>query len=125
MTACLLCIGSNDCREKNLQLARRRLQSLFPAIRFATLQYTEPLHFTNPARFANQVAVLETDCPKAEIIRLCKEIEREAGRQPGDKQIEKVSLDIDLLLYGSEVLKPEDLQRDYVVKGQKEILKQS
>lgn len=48
------------------------------------------------------------------MIKILKEIERFAGRQPGDKEEEKVCLDIDLLLYDNRILKPEDWEREYV-----------
>jgi hypothetical protein len=50
-----------------------------------------------------------------------KAIEQSAGRRPEDKKEEKVSLDIDLLSFDDRVLKPEDLKREYVVKGLEEL----
>ena len=47
--------------------------------------------------------------------------EQSAGRRPEDKKEEKVSLDIDLLSFDDRVLKPEDLKREYVVKGLEEL----
>lgn len=119
---CILCIGSNCHPEANLPLARRRLQTLFPGIRFAAERETEPLFFANPARFVNQVATFQTNRPKATVGSQLKAIECEAGRQPGDKLQEQVCLDIDLLTYGNELLKPADWQREYVVCGLNELL---
>lgn len=125
MPVCILCIGSNDRRRENLSLARRELSALFPAIRFATEQDTEPLYFTNPALFANQVAVFATELPKAGVLCALKAIEQRSGRLPGDKQQERVCLDIDLLCYAGEVLKPRDLKREYVLDGLKELQTES
>lgn len=121
MSVCIVCMGSNYHRRENLPLARCRLQALFPAIRFAAEQDTAPLYFKNPALFANQVALFETEQPKESILVALKEIERQAGRLPGDKQQEKVCLDIDLLCYDDVVLKPHDLKRAYVQDGLKEL----
>lgn len=125
MSVCIICIGSNYNRRENLPLARRELSALFPAIRFATEQDTEPLYFANPALFANQVAMFGTELPKATILRALKAVEQQAGRLPGDKQCEQVCLDIDLLCYNGEVLKPRDLKRAYVVSGLKELQTES
>lgn len=46
--------------------------------------------------------------------RLFKELERRSGRLPEDKPAGIVKLDIDLLVYDGEVLKPEDMEREYV-----------
>ena len=121
MPVCIVCIGSNYGRRENLPLARCKLQALYPAIRFAAEQDTVPLYFKNPALFANQVALFETEQSKEAVSDALKQIERLAGRLPGDKQQEKVCLDIDLLCYDDEVLKPNDLKRLYVQEGLKEL----
>lgn len=121
MHTCLICIGSNAQPERNLGLAQRELKELFPGIRFSLEQETAPLHLTNPARFTNQVAAIETTLSQATIRSALKEIERRAGRLPEDKGLEKVCLDIDLLTFDDQVLKPADMERDYIVAGIKEL----
>ena len=86
-----ICIGSNVNRKENLALARKRLSELFPNIRFSAEADIEPL------------------------------LEREAGRTPEEKKQEIVHLDIDLLSCDSRVYKPEDLKRDYIIRGLKEL----
>ena len=98
MHKCIICIGSNYNRKENLLLARKRLADLFPSIRFTTERETQPLFFRSPALFSNQVALF-----------------------PEDKKEEKVCLDIDLLSFDDRVLKPEDLKREYIVKGLEEL----
>jgi len=46
-----------------------------------------------------------------------KHIEQIAGRLPEDKAKEKILLDIDILICDDRVLKPSDLEREYVRKG--------
>ena len=117
MHKCIICIGSNYNRKENLLLARRRLVDLFPTIRFTSEQETRPLFFRSPALFSNQVAEAEEERVRKEL----KAIEQSAGRRPEDKKEEKISLDIDLLSFDDRVLKPEDLKREYVVKGLEEL----
>lgn len=105
-------------------LAYRRLAVLFPGICFAKIQETQPMGLQNPALFFNQVGCFRTYMPQSKVIDALKSIEQEAGRNPEDKAIERICLDIDLLTYGERVLKPEDLTRDYIVEGLKELDKQ-
>lgn len=121
MHSCLICIGSNYNRKENLLLARRRLTALFPSIRFTGEQETRPLFFRNPALFSNQVARFHTDADAERVVKELKTIEKEAGREKEDKKREKVCLDIDLLVFDNRVLKPEDLKRDYILKGLEEL----
>ena len=121
MKSCLICIGSNYDRKENLLLARQRLQALFPTVRFATEEETEPLHLRSSALFSNQVAEFITGLEEVCVVDKLKAIEHEAGRRPGDKAKEKICLDIDLLMYNGKILKPEDMEREYVRKGLKEL----
>lgn len=121
MHKCIISIGSNYNRKENLLLARRRLADLFPSIRFTTEQETKPLFFRSPALFSNQVAQFFSDVEEEGVRKELKAIEQSAGRRPEDKKEEKVCLDIDLLAFDDRVLKPEDLKRDYIVKGLEEL----
>lgn len=116
-----ICIGSNERRKDNLALARKRLSELFPDIRFSAETDTQPLFFRRQALFANQVARFMSDCDVHEIILYLKSIEREAGRTSEEKKQEIVRLDIDLLSWDNRVYKPEDLKRDYIVRGLEEL----
>ena len=118
---CVICIGSNYNRKENLLLARRRLVDLFPTIRFTSEQETRPLFFRSPALFSNQVAMFFSDAEEERVRKELKAIEQSAGRRPEDKKEEKVSLDIDLLSYDDRILRPEDLKREYIVKGLEEL----
>ena len=116
-----VCIGSNEEREANLALARRRLAEAFPNVCFATEEQTPPLVFHRAGPFSNQLARFSSDWEQCRISSLLKQIEREAGRLPGDKEREIVRLDIDLLACDGQVYKPGDWERDYVVRGVKEL----
>ena len=121
MKRCLICIGSNYNRKKNLLLARQRLQALFPTVRFATEEETEQLYLRSFALFSNQVAEFVTELDEECVVDELKAIEREAGRRPGDKVKEKICLDIDLLMYNGKILRPKDMNQEYVRKGIKQL----
>lgn len=114
-------MGSNYGRKENLQFARQRLAELFPSIRFASEEETEPLSLSRRALFSNQVALFFSERGEEEVKKELKAIECAAGRRPEDKKEEKICLDIDLLSFDDRILKPEDWKRDYVVKGLEEL----
>ncbi|EKU92694.1 2-amino-4-hydroxy-6-hydroxymethyldihydropteridine diphosphokinase [Bacteroides oleiciplenus] len=114
-------IGSNERRKENLSLARERLKELFPSICFSTEEETKPLYFRRTSLFSNQVARFVSDNNAMEVISHLKAIEKEAGRMPEEKKQEIVRLDIDLLSCDDTVYKPEDLKRDYICRGLKEL----
>lgn len=116
-----ICIGSNEQRRANLALARRRLSELFPGIRFSRMEETAPLLLKRPALFANQLARFASDCPVNEVVARLKAIEQEAGRTHVETLQEIIRLDIDLLSCDATVYKPDDLKRDYVMRGLKEL----
>ena len=97
------------------------ISDLFPTIRFTSEQETRPLFFRSPALFSNQVAMFFSEAEEERVRKELKAIEQSAGRRPEDKKEEKISLDIDLLSFDDRVLKPEDLKREYVVKGLEEL----
>ena len=120
MHKCIICIGSNYNRKENLLLARKRLADLFPSIRF-TPNGKHNLCFSG-VRIVLQssgTVFLRSGRRKSEEgIESYREMCR---RRPEDKKEEKVCLDIDLLSFDDRVLKPEDLKREYIVKGLEEL----
>lgn len=111
----ILSLGSNKDRERNMDLATELLQDIFPDIRFSERIETEPYgSLTGSALFLNQVAIADTPLTAEEIIRQFKEIEKQIGRQPEDKSLGAISIDIDLLVWNDIILKPDDWQREYI-----------
>lgn len=62
----------------------------------------------------NRAAVVETDMGFEDIKTLFKNIERKCGRTPEGKQKGIIPLDIDLLVFDMEVVKPADMEKNYV-----------
>lgn len=117
----IICIGSNYNGKENLFHARKKLTVLFPDIRYGSEQETKPFLLNNTAMFINQVARFQTAMNMETVRCRLKEIEKEAGRKPEDKQQEKVILDIDIIICDQTVLKEQDMARNYIIEGIKEI----
>lgn len=115
---CLICMGSNTSSRQKIALARNELSTIFPDILFGKEMMTTPLFFKkNESLFCNQLGVFSTTFSIEEVKIRFRKIEKLAGRLPSDKIMEVVKLDIDLLKYDETILKPNDLQRDYIKKG--------
>ncbi len=117
--SCLLCLGSNYNRHLHMEEARKALMELFPTIRFSEEMTTEAIGDKFLSPFSNQVAKLETSLTIEEIRSLLKKIEKDNERLPEDKEQGIVKLDIDLLKFDDLILKPSDMEKDYVLEGMK------
>ena len=114
---CLICLGSNKEYTQRLFNARKALCAHFPDIRFGKEMKTEAIgsHFLSP--FGNQLGKFTTTLLPEEIRPLLKQIEKDNGRMADDKEKGIVKLDIDLLMYDDQILKPDDMKRDFVLQG--------
>ena len=117
--SCVLCLGSNYNRHLHMEEARKALMELFPTIRFSEEMTTEAIGDKFLSPFSNQVAKLETSLTIEDIRNLLKKIEKDNERLPEDKGQGIVKLDIDLLKFDELILKPNDMEKDYVIKGMK------
>ena len=66
---------------------------------------------------SNQLAKFSTTLSPDSVHDLFKELERRCGRIPEDKAQGVVKLDIDLLVFDNKILKPEDMEREYIRRG--------
>ena len=119
---CLLCLGSNLDGDFRLSEARSVLRSHFPDIRFSQELVTEAIGSGFLSPFHTQVARLETPQDAESIRTLLKSIEQAQGRLPEDKAQGIVKLDIDLLMIDDQVLKPKDMEREFVKQGMEELI---
>ena len=111
---CLICLGSNFEREIHLNNAGKSLQKLFPDIVLGKMIFTEAEGDIPQPAYINQAAVFHTDLSAEKVVGLLKNLERENGRTRFSKDEGKVPLDIDLLTYDNNILKPSDLEKSFV-----------
>ncbi len=114
MNRALICIGSNDDRDSNLLVCKSLLEKSFGTVFYSKTSVTTPYGESYKQDFLNQLAVLYTEMKKEDVMNSLKEIERLMGRKQEDKSIGLVKIDVDLLSWNKEILKPEDMQRRYV-----------
>ena len=114
MSTILLSIGSNTFAKTNIDKAKRMLAYLFPNIVFSDPILSEPEDDNFKYLFRNILACCTTDLNLEEVINKIKQTERAVGRTLKDKYQGKVIIDIDILKYDDEVIRPQDLEREHV-----------
>jgi 2-amino-4-hydroxy-6-hydroxymethyldihydropteridine diphosphokinase len=114
MNKVLLSIGPNADRETNLALCHRLLEESFEEINYSGTSVTSPygVHYKND--FLNQLAIAYTHKNKKEMYLLLKSIENEMGREKADKEKGVVKIDIDLVIWNNNILKPTEISRSYI-----------
>ncbi|NPU84037.1 MAG: 2-amino-4-hydroxy-6-hydroxymethyldihydropteridine diphosphokinase [Syntrophaceae bacterium] len=108
---CFIGIGSNldrpleRCREAVRRLAKT---DGIGFLRRAPYYKSEPAGLSDQPWFVNTVAEVRTSLPPRELLVRLKEIEEAMGRTPGPRWGPR-RIDLDLLLYGQDVIREEGL----------------
>lgn len=107
-------LGSNlGNRRRNLITAAALLaERAGDVLTLSSFYETEPWGFVSENRFLNAALALETSLSPFDLLRLTQTIEREMGRAAKSAQgiYHDRLIDIDLLLYGDEVVRSAELE---------------
>ena len=104
-------LGSNlGDREVNLRRALAELESpTLHLLRTSSIYETEPIGFLDQGWFLNLAAEFETDLFPKQLLARLQRVERSMGRHRTVKDGPRI-IDIDILLYGSSVIKSDELE---------------
>ena len=122
MNKIIVGIGSNvvDAKER-VEECCRLLSQISIESRFSSVYETEAVGTLPQPNYHNCVGVLSVIQSFDELKQKFKEMEREAGRLPEHKTEGKVIIDIDIVVWNNEVVKPTDLTRTYMTIGMEEL----
>jgi 2-amino-4-hydroxy-6-hydroxymethyldihydropteridine diphosphokinase len=102
MAEACLSLGCNlgDCRA-SLASALRKLEADagVSVISVSSVYITEPVGGVEQPSFLNMAAALETELRPADLLALCRAIERELGGRDGRRPLGPRTIDLDILLY--------------------------
>jgi 2-amino-4-hydroxy-6-hydroxymethyldihydropteridine diphosphokinase len=87
-----------------------RAASAIDALRLSPVIETEPWGYADQPRFLNAVAEVETELSPRALLELLLEVERRLGRTRDGPRYGPRTIDLDLLLYGDEVIDEPGLQ---------------
>lgn len=111
LPAVYLGLGSNlGDRQRNLAVALRRLEPLVRIEAVSALYETDPVGSQDQPLYLNAVCRGVTGLPPRGLLRHLQEVEREIGRRPPQADWGPRPIDIDLLLYGEEIIEEPDLR---------------
>ncbi|MDP8217071.1 MAG: 2-amino-4-hydroxy-6-hydroxymethyldihydropteridine diphosphokinase [Candidatus Kaelpia imicola] len=111
MSRAFISLGSNlGDRKKILELSLVELGKLFELKVVSSLFESEPWGYKEQNDFLNAVVEIEVAVSPHELLRLLKNIERDFGRESGGLRMGPRALDLDILLYGSNVIDGHDLK---------------
>jgi 2-amino-4-hydroxy-6-hydroxymethyldihydropteridine diphosphokinase len=103
-------LGSNlGDREGALRFALRRLAEFLDQMRVSSVYETEPVHDVEQPRFLNAACTGVTRLTPRQLLSQLQDVERAAGRRRDDRRFGPRTLDLDLLLYGEELIRIPEL----------------
>ena len=101
MTRAYVGLGAN-LGDREAQITRAA--ALLEASRLSPILETEPWGYVDQPKFLNAVAELETGLEPRALLERLLEIERQLGRVRSSRRYGPRTIDLDLLLYGAEVV---------------------
>lgn len=124
-TEVILGIGSN-CGDSRGSVAEALewLSTILDGFRASSIYSTPPFGHPGPS-YMNAVALGrwkgEIDAGSRSLRMLCKEYELIRGRDEKSRLERRVPVDIDIVSAGGSVLRPADWERDYFLRGYREL----
>jgi len=105
-------LGSNlSTPAEQIKDARQAIDALVGVqeVAFSSLYRSPPMGPQDQPDYVNAVMAVETDLPAIEILRCLQKIELDHGRVRKDERWGARTLDLDILLYGEQVINHPDL----------------
>jgi 2-amino-4-hydroxy-6-hydroxymethyldihydropteridine diphosphokinase len=102
-------LGSNlGDRARHISDAVGSLGESGSLVRVSSLYETSPVGGPEQGPYLNAVVVVDTELSARQLLNVCLDIERKHGRERGERWGPR-TLDMDVLLFGSEVIAESDL----------------
>lgn len=118
----VLGLGANcGDRRGNVKRGLARLEALFPGLRHSEIYETPDSH-GGPRKYMNAVAMLRTSASPTELQVLTKGLERDFGRDTDARLRGDVPLDVDVVVYDRQVLKPRDFAAPFFTIGLRQLM---
>tara|TARA_B100001179_G_scaffold72971_1_gene51100 strand:+ start:3574 stop:4077 length:504 start_codon:yes stop_codon:yes gene_type:complete len=104
-----LSLGSNIDAPNNIRKAVRALRHEFDALKCSSVYESEAIGFVG-ANFLNLVAIIETTADLSSISSVLKLLEDRFGRNREQPRFSARTLDVDILFYGDEKTKSDEIE---------------
>ena len=121
--AVVLSIGRNSAdREAQMTTCIAWLRGIGTLTKLSSV-YNSPASNGKDPDYLNAVAEIATALTHPELTKLLKDYERQCERTPQSKSLGSIPIDIDIVMWNGEVLRPKDFAQYYFAKGWNEINK--
>ena len=119
MNHCIILLGSNVAPYPTILAALEALRTVDALLLSLPQQLTPTAGGSGKPLYMNQLVSLKTTLSDNELTVRFKELEKALGRTPKDKLTGRVIIDIDLVYFNNQLLKPFEAALPYVVEGLK------
>lgn len=116
----ILALGTNVNQKRNMRQVRQLLADTWPDMKFTTAKWTQAIGMASDL-FYNCLAYTEVEESLEKLTKKVKNIERICGNSGAERSLNRIQMDIDILLYGDNKLYIDDWQRDYIQELMNEI----
>lgn len=109
----LIALGTNVNQKQNIQKAMDLLRKTWHDILFTKSKWTKPIGMDTDL-FYNCLAYAKVDEDLSQVQKILKNIEKACGNTEADRALQKIQMDIDILMFGTHKLHEQDWQRSYI-----------
>lgn len=109
----LIALGTNVNQKQNIQKAMELLRKTWHDILFTKSKWTKPIGMDTDL-FYNCLAYAKVDEDLPQVQQILKNIENACGNTEADRVLQKIQMDIDILMFGTRKLHEQDWQRSYI-----------
>lgn len=102
-------IGSNIDKEANIPSSLSALEQVFGSLQISSIYESESVGFAGDS-FFNLVVGFKSDLSAKEVAKILKQIELDHGRTREAQKFSPRTLDLDLVLYGDQIISDGRLQ---------------
>lgn len=118
----VISLGSNtENSHANVLAAIARLSGILASSEASEAYFTAPLS-GNGSDYCNAVLTGYTSLSEPDLNALLKKMEEEAGRDENARARGDVPLDLDLVIMDGKVLRAKDAEREYFLRGYRQLL---
>jgi len=115
-------IGSNLDAELNIQKMLSILKGKVVVLKISSFIKTKPIGIENQPDFTNGAVKIETNLHLEELTLLLKSIEDEMGRDRTIPKFGQRNIDLDIIVWNSEIVDEDYYTRDFLQKNVAELL---
>ena len=122
MNKAVIALGSNIQPRIHIEKAKKLIAGRFMALAESKFVQTKPIGYINQNYFTNGAVLIETPMNFDELNTALKEIETALGRKRGALHFGPRTIDLDIVVWNSQVIHRDFFERDFLKKSVLELL---